>query len=296
MNINISLGTPDISRRKAASTQPGPLCDKLSFAAAEAYKLLRTNLQFVLPEDKSCKVIGITSPLRNEGKSTTSVNLSYTIAQSGKRVLLIDGDMRLPTIHQKLSMQGSPGLSNLLAGLNEEREVLQVSKYYRNWYIMAAGDIPPNPSELLGSEKMQAALEHLSGYFDFIVVDLPPVNIVSDALVASRWTDGLIVAARQNVTTGHSLQDCMYQIEAVHANFLGYVMTGVAVGEGAYKRYSKYGKYGKGKYARYGYGYSYGNYGGYGNNSYGGNGKKKVDKETSAKFYEAITTQEQQDK
>ena len=105
------------SRRR----KQGLLCDELSFAAAESYKLLRTNLLFALP-DQECRIIGVTSSIRGEGKSTTAVNLAYTLAQTGKKVLLIDGDMRLPTIAQKLDLAATPGLSNLLAGLNTERE------------------------------------------------------------------------------------------------------------------------------------------------------------------------------
>ena len=143
--------------KRGGGAKDGVMCDKLSFAASEAYKLLRTNLQFSL-SDKPCKIIGMTSSLRGEGKSTTAVNLAYTIAESGKRVLLVDGDMRLPTVHSKLGLVGAPGLSNVLAGLCEDKDALRVSKYFNNWYIMPAGDIPPNPSELLGSEHMQALL------------------------------------------------------------------------------------------------------------------------------------------
>ena len=256
-------------------------CDQLSFAAAEAYKLLRTNLQFALP-DKPCKIIGMTSSLRGEGKSTTSVNLSYTLAESGKRVLLIDADMRLPTIHSKLSVSSAPGLSNLLAGLCEERESLRVSKYFSNWYILPAGDIPPNPSELLGSEQMRAILTRFADIFDYIILDLPPINIVTDALVISQWTDGLIVAVRQNYTSGRALKDCMYQIEKVSAKMLGFVMTDADISTSGYKNYGKYGKYGK-----YGYGYDYG---------YDTANSAPVSKKHSRAFREAAAEQTQMDK
>ena len=234
--------------------QRGLICDNLSFAAAESYKLLRTNLQFSLPE-KPCHTIGVTSSLRGEGKSTTSVNIAYTFAQSGKKVLLIDADMRLPSVAAKLDMHGAPGLSNLIAGLNSERSCLRQSKHFENWYIIPAGDIPPNPSELLGSERMHSLLERYQELFDVIILDLPPVNIVTDALVVSKWTDGLIGVVRQDYTDRRALADCMYQVDKLGVKFLGFVMTDAKVGEGSYKRYGKYGKkYGKG----YGYGYDYG--------------------------------------
>ena len=226
------------------------LCEGLSFAAAEAYKLLRTNLQFSMPE-KDCRVIGVTSSVRGEGKSTTSVNLAYTLAQAGKRVLLIDADMRLPSVASKLEIPGKPGLSNLLAGLNDEKSCLKPSRQFDNWLILPAGDIPPNPSELLGSERMHALLERYEEVFDYVVIDLPPVGVVTDALVISQWSDGLILVVRQNYTERKALSDCMYQIKKIGAKFLGFVMTDAAVGEGSYKHYSKYGK-------KYGYGYGYG--------------------------------------
>ena len=230
------------------------LCDGLSFAAAEAYKLLRTNLMFSLP-DKPCRILGVTSSIRGEGKSTTAVNLAYTFAQAGKRTLLIDADMRLPSVAGKLNIHGRPGLSNLLAGLTDEDDAMQQSKLLANWYILPAGDIPPNPSELLGSERMHALLERCSKVFDFILIDLPPVNIVTDALVVSSWTDGLIAVVRENYTDSKALKACMYQIKQLGSKFLGFVMTDAAVGKGSYKRYAKYGKYG------YDYGYGYENAG-----------------------------------
>lgn len=235
---------------KEIQQQKTMLCDGLSFGAAEAYKLLRTNLQFALP-DKPCRIIGVTSSVRGEGKSTTSVNLSYTLAQSGKRVLLVDADMRLPSVATKLEIPGKPGLSNLLAGLNNEKSCLMVSNYFDNWYIMAAGDIPPNPSELLGSDRMHSLLERYTKFFDYIVIDLPPIDVVTDALVISQWTDGLILVVRQNYTERKALNSCMYQISKLGAKFLGFVMTDAAMGEGSYRHYGKYGK-------SYGYGYGYG--------------------------------------
>ena len=226
------------------------LCDGLSFAAAEAYKLLRTNLQFSMPE-KDCRIVGVTSSIRGEGKSTTSINLAYTLAQSGKRVLLIDADMRLPSVATKLDITGKPGLSNLLAGLNEEKSCMKPSSLLENWFILPAGDIPPNPSELLGSERMHSLLERYEKYFDYVVLDLPPIGVVTDALVLSQWMDGLILVVRQNYTERKALADTMYQIKKIGSKFLGFVMTDAAVGEGSYKHYSKYGK-------KYGYGYGYG--------------------------------------
>ena len=247
--------------------QKGMLCENLSFAAAESYKLLRTNLLFSLP-DKNCRILGVTSSVRGEGKSTTSVNLAFTFAQTGKRVLLIDADMRLPSIATKLDISGTPGLSNLLAGLNSERSCMRKSENFDNWFILPAGDIPPNPSELLGSERMHAMLDRYSELFDYIIIDLPPVNIVVDALVISKWTDGLIVVVRQNYSDRRSLDSCMYQMQKLDAKMLGFVMTDANITASSYKHYGKYG----GK--RYGYGYGYGYDYGYASNAQNTSKKK----------------------
>lgn len=263
---------PEKSTKKEKSPrrkkQQGLLCDELSFAAAESYKLLRTNLLFALPEQE-CRIIGVTSSIRGEGKSTTSVNLAYTLAQTGKRVLLIDGDMRLPTIAQKLEMSGTPGLSNLLAGLSAERNCLRKSTYFDNWYILPAGDIPPNPSELLGSERMHALLDRYKDVFDYILLDLPPVNIVVDALVITKWTDGIIVVVRENYSNRRALDACMYQVEKLGAKMLGFVMTDANISASSYKHYGKYGK----SYGGHDYGYGYG---------YDRNGRKSTQKKDQA--------------
>lgn len=237
---------------KVSSRQKRMLCDGLSFAAAEAYKLLRTNLLFTLPE-KPCRIIGITSSVQGEGKSTTSVNLAYTIAQTGKKILLIESDLRLPSLASKLGIQGTPGLSNLLVGWDSERDCLRPSGYFDNWFILPAGDIPPNPSELLGSDRMQALIRHYEKLFDFIILDLPPVNIVTDALVISKWTDGLLLTVRQNYTDKKAFNACLNQIRKLETKFLGFVMTDSTSGKSSYGKYSKYGKYGK--YSKKGYGY-----------------------------------------
>lgn len=240
------------SRRK----KQGLLCDELSFAAAESYKLLRTNLLFTLP-DEGCHIIGITSSIRGEGKSTTSINLAYSLAQTGKRVLLIDGDMRLPSIAAKLDLAPTPGLSNLLANLNTERSCLRKSGYYDNWYVLPAGDIPPNPSELLGSERMHALLDRYRDVFDYVILDLPPVNIVVDALVITKWTDGIMVVVRENYSNRRALDACMYQVEKLGTKMLGFIMTDANVNTASYKHYGKYGKYRRYGYGGYDYGYGY---------------------------------------
>lgn len=212
----------------------------LSFAAAEAYKLLRTNILFALPDEKKCRVIGVTSASSGEGKSTTALNLSYMLAEAGERVLLIEGDMRLPSISRRLKLQTAPGLSNVLAGLCGIKETLQESGLHERLRIISAGDIPPNPSELLGAKSINIVIEVLSGDYDFILFDMPPVTDVADALVVSKLTDGMIVVVRQNYANRRALADTMRQLQYVEAKVLGFVMTCASVGKGQ-KYHKRYG-------------------------------------------------------
>ncbi len=221
----------------------------LNFAAAEAYRLLRTNLLFALPygalpEGENCRVVGVTSSLSGEGKSTTSLNLGYMLAGSGRKVLLVEADMRLPTISKRLGLDCKTGLSNLLAGLCGEQGVLQLSTIQENLWVMGAGETPPNPSELLGSDRMKAVLKSISPNFDFIILDLPPVNEVADALVASRLTHGIIMVVRKDYATRSSVEEAMRQLKHVNAKVLGFVMTH-SEGQG--------GKYKSGYTGEYGY-------------------------------------------
>lgn len=219
----------------------------LSFAASEAYRLLRTNVLFALPDEGSCRVIGVTSALGGEGKSTTSINLACMLAEAGKRTLLVEADMRLPTISRRLELKKGFGLSHLLAGLCMEEDVVLPSGLKELLWVLPSGDIPPNPSELLGSAQMKASLAALSGTFDFILLDLPPIGEVADALVVSRLTSGMLLVVRQNYATRAAVAEAMRQLQYAQAKVLGFVLT-CAGGHG--------GKYGTYKKGGYGYGYA----------------------------------------
>ena len=183
----------------------------LEFTATEQYKLLRTNLKFTIPEDVKCPIIGVTSSMRGEGKSTTSINLSYVLAENGNRVLLMDGDLRLPSVAKKMKLKSSPGLTDLLMGEGVKLDDFKTS-VMDNWYILPSGDIPPNPSELLGSRRMEAVLKTLSENFDYIVIDLPPVNIVSDAISVSPMLTGMVVVVREDFLEKRELEQCVNQL------------------------------------------------------------------------------------
>lgn len=201
------------------------LGEKLNFASSEAYNLLRTNLSFVLPEDGHCRTIAITSAIAGESKSTTAINLAYTLAQTHNRVLLLEADMRLPTVGRRLNLRRSPGLSNLLVGKCDGKEALQRSGLHEGLWVMTAGSIPPNPAELLGSRRMTTALKTLGEVFDVIILDLPPVNVVTDALLLGGSIDGMIHVVRQGHCHKGELEEAYGKHQLAKTRLLGFVMT-----------------------------------------------------------------------
>lgn len=223
----------------------------LGFAALEQYKLLRTNLSFTLPDEEGCAVIGVTSSMRGEGKSTTAINLSYVLAENGKRVLLLDGDLRIPSVAKKMKVKSSPGLTDLLVDFEHQSLESFRSELLENWYIVPSGKLPPNPSELLGSHKMEKLLDVLCESFDYIIIDLPPVNIVSDALAISHLITGIILVVREEYTEKKEFETAVRELRLSDVNILGCVMN--------VTRVSKTG-YGKYRYRRYKKYYSYQNY------------------------------------
>ena len=253
------------SKRKSVETVGKTLLhNKLNFAATEAYKLLRTNVIFTMPDNGKCHVVGVTSSIRGEGKSTTATNLSYALAETGKKVLLVDADLRLPSIAKKLEIASKPGLSNLVAGMSGDEAIVKWEGL-ENWHILPSGDIPPNPTEMLGSPQMAKIIEKYSEVYDFIILDLPPVNIVSDALIVSPLVDGMIVVVREDYSERRALMHCTKLLEMSNAKVLGFVMNVSredSVGYSKYKRYKYYKYYSRyykhGYYGHYGYGYGYG--------------------------------------
>ena len=232
----------------AVTDNQSTLHKNLKFTATEQYKLLRTNLSFTMTESTGCKIIGVTSSMRGEGKSTTAVNLSYVLAESGKKVILIDGDLRIPSIAKKMQIDSGPGLADLLRGESTIDLAGLRSPQLPNWYILPAGSLPPNPSELLGSKRMEAALKGLAAHFDYIIIDLPPVNLVSDALAVSKYITGMLLVIREEYCEKKELENCIRQLRLSNVNVLGCVMNGTKTGKGyyskyRYKRYSKYYKY-----------------------------------------------------
>ena len=206
------------------------------FAIQEAYKQLRTNIRFCI-RDQKCKKFCITSSQAGEGKSITILNLAISIAQTGKKVLLIDADMRRPTIARLLVEKASPGLSEVLLGEVTNEEAVHPS-VYPNLDILFSGEIPPNPSEILSSESFAALIEASAEQYDYILVDTPPVNVVTDACVIANLLDGVLLLVREGRANKEEVRQAINNLQLTGAKVLGYILNGVAAGSGKY--YSQY--------------------------------------------------------
>lgn len=203
--------------------------------AAEAYRTLRTNIQFS-SLDNQIKTIVITSAGPGEGKSTTACNLALTIAQTGKKVLLIDCDMRKPSVHKKFRISNKTGLSNLLIeGLKVEDVGIKVSSYMD---VLTAGTIPPNPSEMLGSQKMKVFLRDMEEKYDHVIIDSPPVLAVTDAQILSTASEGVILVISSQEAPAEACKRAKDLLMAVNANIIGVVLNKVENKSG--KRYGGY--------------------------------------------------------
>ncbi len=218
--------------------------DELSFLAHETYRLLRTNVTFCLSGDNKSHVIGITSSVKGEAKSTSSINLSYTLAEDNKKVCLVEADMRIPTLKHNLNLETKKGLSELLTGQATVEEVSVLAQFEKvNFTCITAGTLPPNPAELLSSPKMEQLLKELSEQFDYVIVDLPPVNMVSDACIVGSKLDGMIVCVAQGYCTKKALSASMRQLALSRIKVLGFVRTYTKSAEFGYnKGYKKYYK------------------------------------------------------
>ncbi len=239
--------------------------DNTPFAITEAYKTARTNIMFALAGESKCKKIIFTSAEPGEGKSTTVLNLGITFAQMQGKVLIIDGDLRKPRIHRYLGLEKNGGLSDVLAGMIEIDDAIKTNEEL-NVDCITAGQIPPNPVELLSSAAMDDLLEKLGERYEYIFIDTPPVTVVTDAASMAKYVDGYVVVVRHGYTIHELLEKTRQSLEFAEAKILGYMLNDIrAVAGIGYARYGAYGTRYKYRY-RYRYGYKYGyNYGyGYG--------------------------------
>lgn len=213
-------------------------------STSEAYRTLRTNIQFSSLDTEITSLV-FTSTKPGEGKSTIISNIAITMAQSGKKVLLLDCDLRKPTIHKKFGASNSKGLTNILLKDKKYEECVIVTKQ-ENLHVVPSGPIPPNPSELLGSNKFKILLRHLSSIYDVILIDAPPILIVTDAQVLSSVCDGTVLLTSYGETEKEALMEGKSLLTKVNSNILGVVLNKIPEG-------------GKGSYYNQYYSHGYGN-------------------------------------
>ncbi|BBY17630.1 chromosome partitioning protein [Mycolicibacterium litorale] len=206
---------------------------------AEAFRKVRTNLQF-LAVDNPPRVIVVTSSVPNEGKSTTAINIALALAEAEHNVVLVDGDMRRPTLHKHLDLVQPVGFSTVLSGSASLDDALQETRF-RGLTVLTSGAIPPNPSELLGSLAAKKLLSEMRAHFDFVIVDSTPLLAVTDAAILAAGADGVLIMARFGHTKREQLAHAVESLESVGAPLLGAVFTMVPTrGSGSYS----YGYYG----------------------------------------------------
>lgn len=206
---------------------------------AEAYRALRTNISFLSP-DEPLKTIMVTSGGPVEGKSLTVANLGISFAQAGKKVIIIDADLRKPMQHRFFKLTNFDGLTSILTGEKEFSSVIRESGI-NNLKILTSGVTPPNPSELLGSKKMDSILEQAKEEADSVLVDVPPVIAVTDGLVLASKVDGVVLVVASQETHREMVAQAKENLEKVKANIVGTVLTKVPIESGGKYYYYYYG-------------------------------------------------------
>lgn len=247
--------------RKLKQSQESILNKNTSFIIQEAYRTARTNIMFsVADSDKKCKVICITSANAGEGKTTTALNLAITFAQTGSKVLLMDCDLRKPRIHQYLGVVKTDGITTVLSKQKEFEDVIY-HNLRPNLDCLTSGSIPPNPAELLASESMEVLIKKLGELYDYIIIDTPPVTVVTDAVALSRLVSGIMIVVREGYTNHESIEQALKLLNIADAKILGFFVNDIDTVNMNYGSYrSTYGrgyKYGKRYGYKYGYKYSY---------------------------------------
>lgn len=223
------------------------------FAIKESYKTIRTNLLLNLDENR-CHTIVVTSSLSGEGKSTSSINVAISISQFEKRVLMIDADLRKSKASKYMNLNSTLGLSDVLRKEKAFDEVVNTTNH-PNLHFLSSGSTVYNPADMLGSKAMTALLQDLSTKYDFIIIDTPPVNVVSDALPLIKQSDGVVLVAREMVVTNKDFKKLLTSLEMIKANILGLVYIGTDSTQPYYHSKDYYGKYGKYSYYAKKYGY-----------------------------------------
>lgn len=217
------------------------LTDKSPWSVQEAYKTLRTNVLFSLTRE-GCKVIGVTSAMPGDGKSLNSVNLAISFGQISKKTLLIDCDLRKPTVASKLRIKGTPGLSDVLVGRGKIADCMHRLTDL-GIDVLPSGTIPPDSTWLLQSERLEVLMKELEKVYEYIIIDLPPVTTVTDASIMAKFCNGYVVVVRHNETDVRAIGTALEQLERANARVIGFIYNAVPEGTGGYYKYKYKYKY-----------------------------------------------------
>lgn len=218
------------------------LSNDTPFAIREAYKAARTNLLFSLSANQS-KIVVVTSCSPSEGKSTNCLNLAITMAETGASVLLIDADMRKPVQHMLLRLDNKTGLSSVLGGIVHNVSKVIDRNVRLNLDVLTSGSIPPNPAELISGAKMDQLLELAGSHYDYVFIDTPPANVVTDAFLFNGKTAGLIFVIKESSTTHTEIREALEKVKLTNGKVLGFIKANCSPrGSGGFKPY-KYSKY-----------------------------------------------------
>ena len=217
------------------------IVDKLPKSiTAESYRSLRTNIQYS-SIDKHVKTLVVTSSNAGEGKSTVAGNLAYTFFQGGKRVLIIDCDLRKPSLHRKFNVSNEVGLTDVLVGTSELNKVMK--KIDDNLYLLTTGTLPPNPAEIIGSNTMESFLEECKINFDYIILDTPPILPVTDSKLLAIKADATVLVVRSEISKSKHVSQAFKELEKVNANVIGTILNDVEMrSEKLYYDYSNKSK------------------------------------------------------
>ncbi|MCX7971000.1 MAG: CpsD/CapB family tyrosine-protein kinase [Negativicutes bacterium] len=240
----IKLFNRALKKKDRHSKQPLIVASAPKSIPSEAYRVLRTNLHYA-EADRELKTILFTSAGPGEGKSTVSANVALAFAQDGKRVLLVDCDLRKPTVATSFGISKSPGLTNILVENINWRDCVARTEFSANLEAIPCGPIPPNPSEILGSGKMLRFIEEVKGEFDLVVFDAPPVIAVTDACVLAGKVDGVVLVLRAEVVRPEMAQKAKALLDTAKASILGAVINDINVHEKHHYYYYYYYYYGQ---------------------------------------------------
>ena len=207
---------------------------------SEQYRAIRTNIEYS-NVDQNTKTILVTSSDKNEGKTTTVSNLAVSFANLNKKVLLIDCDLRNASIHKMFRLNNIYGLTDILAKDRAVDKCIQKTEL-ENLYVLTAGSTPPNPAEILSSEKMKNLIEDLKNIYDYIFIDTPPIGLVTDAGVLSSFTDGVVLVVKSESVEKKYLEETKKKLDAVDARILGAILNSYKSEQKDYNYYSYYGK------------------------------------------------------